>query len=259
MSLPHRITSAELPPAWLWRDHHWKLLGGGPLFTGFAVALWVIWVLVPQDVAPVAGLSAICLALSVPGWLAFDERRVRVRGLVSTSGPPPALVFTSAWWRPVATSLTLVVVIGIWTAFTVAVTVGAEGSVALGVALGLGFWLVLFLVGVLVNLRLGRWARPALPHVALDADGVVVRGLLHRTRLRWEDHPWPVAARRAQLDLRAARARPVRLPVGAYGTSRLVIGAAVAHYARHAHERHELGTVLAEERLRTGTLAWPYR
>lgn len=258
MSSPGGTLPGPLPSAWRWRDQHWKLMGGGPLFTGFAVTLWVIWVLVPQDVAPVAGLSAVCLALSVPGWMAIDERRGRVRGLVSEPGPPAALVFTGSAWRVLAGSTTLLVVVGIWTAFTVAVTLGAGGSVALGTCLGLGFWVALLLLGLVVTLRLGRLARPALPHVVLDAEGVVVRGLLHRTRLRWEDQPWPVAARRSQLDLHVARGRPVRLPVGAYATSRLVIGAAVAHYTRNPQDRRELGSVLAEERLRRGTLAWPY-
>lgn len=258
MSLPVGTTPVELPAAWRWRGHHWKLVGGGPLFTAFAVALWVIWVLVPQDVAPVAGLSAVCLGLSIPGWLALDERRGRVRGLVSAPGRPPALVFTGAPWRVLAGSVALLVVVGLWTAIVVTATLGAGGSPALALALGPAPWVALLLVGLVVNLRLGRLARPALPHVALDAEGVVVRGLLHRTRLRWEDRPWPVAARRSQLDLHTFRGRPARLPVGAYDTSRLVVGAAVAHYARHPQDRRELGTVLAEERLRTGTLAWPY-
>lgn len=259
MSLPPGTSPTRLPAAWRWRDHHWKLMGGGPLFTGFAVALWVIWLIFPQDVAPVAGLSTVCLLLSVPGWLAIDERRGRVRGLVSEPGPPPALVMTGSAWRALLGCVTLLVVAGLWTAIVTAVTLGAGGSVALAVALGPGFWVALLLLGLVVNLRLGRAARPGMPRVALDAEGVVVRGLLHRTRLRWDDRPWPVAGRRHQLDLRVTRGRPVRLPVGAYRTSRLVIGAAVAHYARQPQDRHELGTVLAEERLRRGALAWPYQ
>lgn len=258
MSPPTGTTPGPLPAAWRWRDHHWKLMGGGPLLTGFAVVLWVIWLAVPQDVAPVAGLSAVCLALSVPGWMAIDERRGRVRGLVSAPGPPPALVVTGSRWRVVAGSASLLVVIGLWTAIVVTVTLAGGGGPALALVLGPGSWMALVLVGLVVQLRRGRLARPAVPHVVLDAEGVVVRGLLHRTRLRWEDRPWPVAGRRHQLDLHVSHGRPVRLPVGAYRTSRLLVGAAVAHYARHPQDRYELGTLLAEERLRRGTVAWPY-
>lgn len=258
MSPPAGTAPRPLPAPWRWRDQHWKLMGGGPLFTGFAVALWVIWVVFPQDVAPVAGLSAVCLALSVPGWMAIDERRCRVRGLESVPGPPPALVVTGSWWRVLAGSAAVLVVGGLWSAIVVVATLGGGGSPALALALGPGLWVALLLAFVVVNLRRGRLARPAVPFVALDAEGVVVRGLLHRTRLSWDDRPRPVATRRHRLALHGSRERPAQLPVGAYATSRLVVGAAVEHYALHARDRHELGTVLAEERLRRGDFAWPY-